>query len=79
MKTLLQITSSLNADAGQSTRLAKRFVAAWRELNPDGEVIVRDLAKQPVPHLDDARFAPSSRSRASGRSSNNASSTIRTG
>jgi FMN-dependent NADH-azoreductase len=57
MKTLLQITSSLNADAGQSSRLAKRFVAAWRESNPNGEVIERDLAKQPVPHLDDARFA----------------------
>jgi len=57
MKTLLQITSSLNADAGHSSRLAKRFVAAWREANPNGEVIERDLAKQPVPHLDDARFA----------------------
>ncbi len=56
MKTLLQITSSLNADAGQSSRLARRFVAAWRESNPDGAIIVRDLAKQPVPHLDAARF-----------------------
>jgi FMN-dependent NADH-azoreductase len=57
MKTLLQITSSLNADASQSSRLARRFVAAWREANPDGAIIARDLAKHPVPHLDAARFA----------------------
>lgn len=56
MSTLLQINSSIFADAGQSSRLADRFVAAWREANPDGEVIVRDLARDPVPHLDAARF-----------------------
>jgi FMN-dependent NADH-azoreductase len=57
MKTLLQITSSIFADAGQSTGLVKRYVAAWREANPDGKVIVRDLAKDPVPHIDATRFA----------------------
>ena len=56
MKTLLQITSSIYTDAGQSTRLAKRYVAAWRDANPGGKVIVRDLAKDPVPHIDAARF-----------------------
>ena len=56
MKTLLQITSSIYAEAGQSTRLVKRYVSAWREANPDGKVIVRDLAKDPVPHIDAARF-----------------------
>lgn len=56
MKTLLQITSSIYADSGQSTRLAKRYVAAWRDANPGGKVIVRDLAKDPVPHIDAARF-----------------------
>jgi FMN-dependent NADH-azoreductase len=56
MKTLLQITSSIYADAGQSTRLAKRYVSAWREANPDGTVIVRDLAKDPVPHIEAPRF-----------------------
>ena len=56
MKTLLQITSSIYADAGQSTRLAKRYVATWRDANPGGKVIVRDLAKDPVPHIDAARF-----------------------
>ncbi len=56
MKTLLQIRSSLFSDDGQSSRLAERFVAAWREANLDGEVVVRDLALAPVPHLDAARF-----------------------
>src|SRR6266513_1410215 len=56
MKTLLQIKSSLFSAGGQSSRLAERFVAAWRVSNPDGQVIVRDLALEPVPHLDAARF-----------------------
>lgn len=57
MTTLLQIRSSLYSDGGQSSRLADRFVAAWRQANPDGRVIVRDLAREPVPHLDAGRFA----------------------
>ncbi|HYS76703.1 MAG TPA: FMN-dependent NADH-azoreductase [Burkholderiales bacterium] len=57
MKTLLQIRSSIFSDGGQSSRLAERFVAAWRASNPGGKVIMRDLAKEPVPHLDAARFA----------------------
>src|SRR5882724_5081691 len=56
MKTLLQIKSSIFSDGGQSSRLTERFVAAWRESNPHGQVIVRDLALEPVPHLDAARF-----------------------
>ena len=56
MKTLLQVNSSIFSDGGQSSRLAGRFVAAWRAANPGGKVNVRDLAKEPVPHLDAARF-----------------------
>jgi FMN-dependent NADH-azoreductase len=63
MKTLLQIRSSIFSDGGQSSRLAERFVASWREANPGGTeatpggtVVVRDLARDPVPHLDAARF-----------------------
>ena len=56
MKTLLQIQSSIFSGGGQSSRLAERFVAAWRASNPGGKVIVRDLATEPVPHLDAARF-----------------------
>ncbi|HVQ61752.1 MAG TPA: FMN-dependent NADH-azoreductase [Burkholderiales bacterium] len=56
MKTLLKIQSSIFSDGGQSSGLADRFVAAWRATNPGGKVIVRDLAKEPVPHLDAERF-----------------------
>jgi len=56
MKTLLQIRSSLFAAEGESSRLADAFVARWRIANPEGHVVVRDLAADPVPHLDAARF-----------------------
>src|SRR3954471_9666965 len=56
MKTLLQIRSSIFADNGQSTQLANRFIEKWRAANPASRVIVRDLAAQPIPHLDAARF-----------------------
>jgi FMN-dependent NADH-azoreductase len=56
VKTLLQIKSSIFSDGGQSSQLAERFVAAWRDANPGGKVIVRDLARDPVPHLDATRF-----------------------
>ena len=56
MQTLLQIKTSLFSDNGESSRLANRFVAAWRAANPGGRVIVRDLARDPVPHLDAERF-----------------------
>ena len=56
MKTLLQIQSSIFSNRGQSSRLAERFVAAWRESNPGGTLIVRDFAKEPVPHIDAGRF-----------------------
>jgi FMN-dependent NADH-azoreductase len=56
MKTLLQINASLHAGDGQSSRLAAQFVSKWRRSNPGGRVIVRDLARHPVPHLTAERF-----------------------
>jgi FMN-dependent NADH-azoreductase len=56
MKTLLQIQSSIFSEGGQSSLLAGRYVAAWKASHPAGKVIVRDLARDPVPHLDAARF-----------------------
>ncbi len=56
MKTLLEIRSSIYSDHGQSSRLADRFVAQWRAAHSGGRVIVRDLAKAPVPHIDADRF-----------------------
>ena len=56
MKTLLQINTSLFSEGGQSSRLADQFVARWRAANPGGELIARDLARDPVPHLTAERF-----------------------
>ncbi len=56
MNTLLQLNTSLFSDQGKSSQLADQFVAAWQKKNPHGRVIVRDLARQPVPHLDGPRF-----------------------
>jgi len=52
MKTILQVNTSILGNEGQSTRLADEFVA---ELDAD-QVVVRDLARDPVPHLDAERF-----------------------
>jgi FMN-dependent NADH-azoreductase len=50
---ILQIKSSILGDNSQSSRLADAFVA----LHPNAAVVVRDLAANPVPHLDGARVA----------------------
>ena len=50
MKTL-QINSSIFGAGGQSSRLAGKFVAGI-----GGDVVVRDLARDPIPHLDAERF-----------------------
>jgi FMN-dependent NADH-azoreductase len=57
MTTILQINSSLYSSQGQSSRLANDFVTRLREDNPDAQLIVRDLARDPVPHLTAERFA----------------------
>ncbi|HKA43060.1 MAG TPA: NAD(P)H-dependent oxidoreductase [Burkholderiales bacterium] len=54
--TLLQLNASIYGEAGQSTRLANDFVSNWRLEHPDARVIVRDLARDPVPHLTAERF-----------------------
>src|SRR5262245_6187095 len=55
-KTLLQLNTSLYLQDGQSTKLANHLVARWRESNPGGTVIVRDLARDALPHLTVERF-----------------------
>lgn len=52
---ILQIKSSVFSGNGQSSRLADQFVAELRAQNPGAEVVERDLAAEPVPHLDGAR------------------------
>lgn len=56
MKTILQINTSLFSEQGHSSRLAQRFVQAWRLRNPHDRLTVRDLADEPVPHLTAERL-----------------------
>lgn len=56
MKTLLQLNTSLFSTGGQSSQLADQFVAAWKAKNEGAATVVRDLANNPLPHLDAERF-----------------------
>jgi len=56
MQTLLQIQTSLFENNGQSSLLANRFAREWRDTNPDGRVVVRDIGREPIPHLTAERF-----------------------
>lgn len=58
MTTLLQINSSINNGNGQSSQLAKQFVAAWLKRNPGTALVKRDVAAgdAAVPHLTAERF-----------------------
>ncbi|HJV53366.1 MAG TPA: FMN-dependent NADH-azoreductase [Noviherbaspirillum sp.] len=56
MKTLLQINASMFSENGQSSRLARQFIANWKSANPDGKLIAHDLGAEPVPHLTAQRF-----------------------
>src|SRR5690606_30990602 len=56
MSTLLKIQSSLFHGQGQASTLANAFVEKWQAQHPEGTVISRDLAEEPVPHLSLARF-----------------------
>src|SRR5258706_3304265 len=53
---ILQINSSIFSEGGQSSRLADQLVERLRGQNPGASLTVRDLAREPVPHLDAQRF-----------------------
>lgn len=56
MKNILKIHSSLFAENSQSSQLTDAFVADLNS-NAEHQVVTRDLAANPVPHLDGERFA----------------------
>jgi len=56
MKTILQLNTSLNGPAGLSSRLAGEFSAVLAG-GSGANIIVRDLAREAVPHLTAERFA----------------------
>jgi FMN-dependent NADH-azoreductase len=55
MPTLLHIDSSpLSAEASISRHLTNEFVQSWKQANPDGKVITRDLKTTPLSVIDAA-------------------------
>lgn len=56
MATLLHIDSSLNGDASHSRQVTATFREAWQSEHPEGAVVYRDLAADPLPHLDAPAF-----------------------
>ncbi|MDQ2815329.1 MAG: NAD(P)H-dependent oxidoreductase [Actinomycetota bacterium] len=56
MSHLLHIDSSLRTEGSRSRRLSAHYAERWRASHPDGTVTYRDLAANPVPHLDHAAF-----------------------
>ncbi|MEU0782141.1 NAD(P)H-dependent oxidoreductase [Streptomyces sp. NPDC006173] len=52
MATLLHIDSSVFPGSASASRaVTDAFRTAWQEQHPDGTVIYRDLAAEPVPHI----------------------------
>ncbi|MBA4861110.1 NAD(P)H-dependent oxidoreductase [Streptomyces sp. PSKA54] len=55
MATLLHLDSSVFPGSASASRtVTDTFRKAWEEQHPEGTVIYRDLAANPVPHLDGA-------------------------
>ena len=58
MSSLLVIEVSPGGEHSVSRGITSEFVSAWSAKNAGGKVITRDLATNPVPHLDgEAIFA----------------------
>ncbi|NUK05845.1 FMN-dependent NADH-azoreductase [Streptomyces lunaelactis] len=52
MATLLHIDSAVFPQGSASRDITAAFVQAWQEQHPEGKVVYRDLAAEPLPHLD---------------------------
>jgi len=52
MAHLLHIDSSIKGEHSISRSLTARAAASWQAAHPDGTVTYRDLAAEPLPHLD---------------------------
>ena len=51
MKTLLQLKTSIFSAGGESSRLADAFVETRKIIEPRLNIVTRDFAQDPVPHL----------------------------
>jgi FMN-dependent NADH-azoreductase len=56
MSHLLHLDSSLRTEGSRSRQLSARYAERWQARNPGGTITYRDLAADPVPHLDQLAF-----------------------
>jgi len=52
MSNILFVTSSSRGNASYSNQIANRVIAELREKDPSANLVVRDLAQNPLPHID---------------------------
>lgn len=57
MTRILRIDASARTDDSLSRRFANQFLESWLQAHPRDEVVVRDLAEQPLPHIAQATIA----------------------
>ncbi|CAM5474324.1 FMN-dependent NADH-azoreductase [Streptomyces tanashiensis] len=57
MATLLHLDTSISGENSHSRAVTAAFRKAWEAEHPEGTVIYRDLAAEPVPHLDAAAYS----------------------
>jgi FMN-dependent NADH-azoreductase len=57
MSHLLHLDSSLRTEGSRSRKLSAHYAERWQAKNPGGTVTYRDLAADPVPHLDNVAIS----------------------
>src|ERR1700736_5535443 len=57
MARLLRIDSSSRLQGSQSRELADLVQSRWLASHPGGDIVLRDLAKDPISHIADATIA----------------------
>jgi FMN-dependent NADH-azoreductase len=57
MSHLLHLDSSLRTEGSRSRKLSAYYAEHWRARHPGGTVTYRDLAVDPIPHLDHTAFS----------------------
>lgn len=57
MSHLLHLDSSLRSEGSRSRKMSTYYANRWQARHPGGTVTYRDLAADPVPHLDNVAFS----------------------
>ncbi|WP_167510740.1 FMN-dependent NADH-azoreductase [Chryseobacterium sediminis] len=56
MTTILNIKTSINGENSASNKLSEALISQLLKNNPESKVLVRDLASDPIPHMETKHF-----------------------